>query len=226
MTRRRGICPLASHALPGSVIVAALLACAVATALVGCLSPGSGTCLAQAAESSSDDGAVQASELPGELGADLGFQPSEIDLSDTRRVSVSRLASADTNLDGELVTFVGEVIGEPVEISGDKMWVQIRAVSGSSVIMVVMTEEQVDLIEHYGGYQVEGTTLRITGVYHVADPDQLGEIDVTAYQVEVSDAGGESKEEVDVRGLWGAIGLLFAGVAVLVVGFVVRRRTA
>lgn len=206
----------------GRVLVAVLVALALLAGGVG------GAALGAEKASSGAGDEAQATEVsyPPELGANRGFLPSEVGDASPRRVTIGRLASADVALDGQLVTFTGEVVGEPVRVGGDHRWVQVQSAGGSSYIMVLMTEEQASLIEHYGGYQVKGTTLRITGVYRVADPNQLGDIDVTAYEVTVSDPGEERVEPVKFRMLGVAGALVLLAVALFVVERVVRRRRA
>lgn len=208
-------------AAAGRMLTAGLVALALLGSVVGETARG-----VEKAGSSAGDEAAAAVTYPAELGADRGFLPSEVGDASSRRVTISRLASADVELDGQLVTFSGEVVGEPVSVGDDHRWVQVQSAGGSSYIMVLMTEEQAALIEHYGGYQVKGTTLRITGVYRVADPNQLGDIDVTAYEVTVSDPGEVRVEPVGFRMLWVAGAFVLLAVALFVVERVVRRRRA
>lgn len=219
-------------ALRGAAVTLAL---AAALTLAG--GPGTGAALAapggMKAASSTDVAADAAEpvidaqpEYPGELGADLGFLPSDIDTSKSRRVTISRLASVDDALDGQLVTFSGEVVGEPVRLLDGNRWVQMQSAGSGSYIMVVMTDDQASLIERYGGYQSKGTTLRVTGVYRVADPNQLGDTDVTAYEVTLSDEGERRVEPVKYRMLWCALAFVAAGAVLLVVERIRRRRTS
>lgn len=163
---------------------------------------------------------------PDELGAGLGFMPEGMDGTSARRVTISRLASADTALDGQLVSFSGEVVGEPVWLADGNAWVQVQSASGGSFIMVAMRPEDAALIERVGGYQSKGTTLRITGVYRVADPNQLGDIDVTAYSVSVVDPGEERVEPVNFKMLGLALAFVAASAVLLVVARLVRRRAS
>ncbi len=196
----------------------ALVACCVPWALPDAfLSHASGPSVALA--SSSDD--------PGALGANQGILPVGLSAESATAVTIARLSSADASLNGSLVSFRGEVVGEAVNSSspGSK-WVVLQ--SGSPVassIEVLMANDQVALIENYGSYKVKGSTLLVTGIYRVADPDQDGELDVTAYVVNVVDPGGPIAEEVDWRKLPVGIALVVLGLSLLAVRAVLKWRS-
>ena len=223
------------HGLPCQLLAAlAAMACAAALCLGPAPALAAGARAASSSQadvtvsSSADDAASSAVErvYDPDLGEALGFLPSEVDMRDARSTTISRLASADLALDGQLVTFVGEVLGEPVRIASGMMWVQMQSSSGSAYIMVVMTPEQVSLIENYGAYQVKGTTLRVTGVYRVADEANLGDIDVNAYAVEVVDTGGVQVEPVTRNRLWVGLACVALGAVVLGLGAFLKRRSS
>jgi hypothetical protein len=157
------------------------------------------------------------------LGGDAGFLPSDIDSSQVTHVTIARLSSADTDLDGKLVSFVGEVVGEPVVTGGGGRWVQLKSSSGDA-IEVSMDESMADLIENYGSYAVKGSTLRIIGIYRVADPNNLGNLDVVAYSVSVVDEGGARTDGVDGNELTAALVAVCVAVALLVVKIVLKKR--
>ena len=211
--------------MAAGMLVSVLVASGASPALAA---PATSASADVAASSSMRDAqtAPEQPEYPGELGADLGFLPSDIDPSQARRVTISRLASADVALDGQLVTFSGEVVGEPVRLLDGNRWVQVQSAGGGSYVMVAMTDDQAELIERYGGYQSKGTTLRVTGVYRVADPNQLGDIDVTAYDVALLDPGEQRVEPVKYRMLWVALAFVVVGGVLLVVERIRRRRAS
>lgn len=159
--------------------------------------------------------AQDASEAPG---SSQGILPVGLSADSATVVSIARLAGADLDLNDTLVSFRGEVVGEPVNSSSQgSKWVVMQA-GGSSVssIEVLMTNDQIDLIEHYGAYKTKGSTLLVTGIYRVADPSHTGELDVTAYAVSVLDPGGPVDEKVDWRKL--RLGLVLVAVGLGLVG--------
>ena len=136
-------------------------------------------------------------------------------------------AAATSRSPSLLVSFSGEAVGEPVNasLSGHK-WVLLQSNAGStSSIEVLMTDEQVALIENFGSYQTRGSTLRVTGIYRIADPSQTGTLDVTAYRVRVVDAGGAVANPADMRKLWLGVGLSALGVGLFGLNVYLKRRS-
>lgn len=215
--RRAGCRPLPVRALAAVLAAALVCACALAAAPH-----------ARADAAGSDGAAVASSVLGQTLGGDRGILPVGLDEDSAAYVTIARLASADQALDNTLVSFRGEVVGEAVRSSTPGYrWVLMQSYTGGSTssIEVLMSEEQVALIENYGAYKTRGTTLRVTGIYRVADPNQTGELDVTAYLVRVLDAGGPVEETVDLRLLWAGLALTALGGVLCVVKAYLKRRS-
>lgn len=207
---------------------------ALAFALALALAPGLACAPSEAAAGSVEvvsdadsAGKPAPSVFDGSLGGNRGILPVGLDEDGATYVTVARLASADVSLDSSLVSFRGEVVGEAVNSSTPGYrWVLVQSnTGGTSSIEVLMSEEQVALIENFGSYKTRGTTLRITGIYRLADPNQAGELDVTAYAVRVVDPGGPVAEDVDVRFVWAGAALVAVGVALSVVNVYVKRRS-
>ena len=212
---------------------AAVCGAVAAFALIGasaCLAPGGRTAWEGDASPVACAGAQEASDeaLYGLLDADQGILPVGLSEDDATYTTVECLASADEALDGTLVTFFGEVVGEPVNASSDGYrWVVVQDSSDGSTssIEVLMTDEQVAQIENFGSYQVRGTVLRVTGIYRVADESQTGSLDVTACSVSVVDAGGRVEEPADLRLLWVGLGLVAVGLALTALNVYLKRRS-
>ena len=153
----------------------------------------------------------------GKLGANQGILPVGLSAENATATSIGRLASADLELNGSLVTFRGEAVGEPMNSSSSgSKWVVLQSGTASvNSIQVLMTNDQVALIENFGAYKMRGSTLQVTGIYRVADPSQTGELDVTAYVVSVVDPGGPYEEKIDLRKL--PLGLTLVGVGVVLI---------
>ena len=141
-------------------------------------------------------------------------------------VSINRLANADTTLDSTLVTFRGEVVGDVLaSATTGRRWITMQATSGArATIGVLMDETQIALISYYGAYQTKGTTLLVTGIYRVADDNETGTLDVTAYDVSVVEEGGYHPQKITISKLYVGGALTFVGITLLVVGFVLKRR--
>ena len=65
----------------------------------------------------------------------------------------------------------------------------------------------------------------MTGIYRVADPDQDGELDVTAYVVNVVDPGGPVAEDIDWRKLPVGVALVLLGLGLLGLRAVLKWRS-
>lgn len=95
-----------------------------------------------------------------------------------------------------------------------------------SYILVVMTDELASAIENVGSYKARGTTLQVTDIFRLADPNRMGDMDVTAYQVRIVDPGGERPEQVDMRMLWAGMGFVVLGAGLAGLGVYLHRRTS
>lgn len=149
------------------------------------------------------------------LGGGSGILPAGLSEDAASVVSIARLESADASYDNTLVSFRGEVVGEPVNSSSDQTkWVLVQSSGAkSNSIMVLMTNEQVSQIKNWGAYGIKGATVRVTGIYRVADPNNTGALDVTAYVVTVVDEGGPLEKEPAKAGYM-AVGLSLTALGV------------
>lgn len=93
-------------------------------------------------------------------------------------MTVAELVAAEPELDGTLVSFAGEAIGEPIDADDDHKWVNVSG--GDKLVGVLMTNEQVDQITNYGAYDVKGSELQIAGTLNTSCTDHDGELDVHA----------------------------------------------
>ena len=166
-------------------------------AAVGEAAAGDGGATAGGDGPAEGDAAPAAPVYDAALGGGSGIMPTGLSEDDATFVSIARLESGDSDLNETLVSFRGEVVGEPVNSSTSSYkWVLVQS-SGSktSSIEVLMTNEQVAQIKNWGSYQVKGAMVRVTGIYRVADDDHTGALDVTAYVVHVQDEGGRVELE-------------------------------
>lgn len=136
---------------------------------------------------------------------------------------VGVLTSVNRALDDSDVRFTGEVVGDVVKASQEGCkWANVSG-AANTVISTFVTDGQAELIQNTGSYHATGTTLRITGTYHVACPEHQGELDVHATSVEVLDNGGPVIHLLVPNRLSFALSL--CGIAaVLLAAFLVVRR--
>ena len=89
-----------------------------------------------------------------------------------------------------------------------------------------MTNEQVAQIKNWGSYQVKGATVRVTGIYRVADVNNTGTLDVTVYVVRVVDEGGPLEPElVNTHVVVAGVSLVVLGGILTGVNVYQRRRS-
>ena len=183
------------------------------------------------ADEATDSTASQPAQMPvydAALGGGSGILPTGLSEDDASYVSISRLESGDASYDDSLVSFRGEVVGEPVNSSSSShKWVLVQS-SGArtSSIEVLMTNEQVAQIKNWGSYQVKGATVRVTGIYRVADANNTGTLDVTAYVVRVVDEGGPLEPElVNTHVVVAGVSLVVLGGILTGVNVYQRRRS-
>ena len=193
---------------------------------------GGGTSAAVSQAEQAGDGAGQQEQAApvydASLGGGSGILPTGLSEDDATFVSIARLESGDSTLNDTLVSFRGEVVGEPVNSSTDSYkWVLVQS-SGSSAnsIEVLMTNEQVAQIKNWGSYQVKGATVRVTGIYRVADDNNTGALDVTAYVVRVMDEGGASEQPgADRRLVVAGVAFALLGAALTLINVYQKRRS-
>lgn len=254
MRARSGAGRPRSAAVAGSVCAAWLAAalccaCAAGSAPATCLTPATaraeGVAVQADGESAADEvaGAVAlgtdmagtgveriatgASLLNGVLGGDRGILPVGLGEDVATFTTIARLAGADGSLNETLVAFRGEVVGEPVDSSlPGYRWVLLQSYAGStSSIQVLMSDEFIAQFENFGSYKTKGATLLVTGIYRVADPNQMGALDVTAYSVRVQDPGGPIEHDVDLGHLWIGLALVAVGAILCIVNVYLKWRS-
>ena len=192
------------------------LACACALLALGLL----GAPAALAADETEEDFDVLSSrygtldELANSLNED------EAVVVDTR---IGVLVAANQALDGAQVRFEGEALGEAVQASGGNVWVAVGNTAGQS-ISVLMSEDDAETIGMYGSYQATGSTIQVTGTYHVACDEHQGELEVHADAVELVVEGSVTQHTVSAKRLRTGVALCVLGVALVMAYELLRRR--
>ncbi|MDR2714296.1 MAG: hypothetical protein LBB42_02045 [Coriobacteriales bacterium] len=178
-------------------------------------------------------------------------------------ITVIELDNADVSLDGTVVHFNGEAIGDVISAGGKMVWVALGpgsleaqgnpSAGGSSLtgdtalttttantadvnsggasgtstnasISVYMSRDDAAAITSLGRYHVEGSTLEIEGVFHLACKEHEGLSDVHATSVQQVDAGSTTAENPDVGLLIGGGVLICVGLALVLLFRFLRER--
>ena len=196
----------------------ALLACACVFACVCMVAPG----LVPTALAAGPDADI----------GELSSRYSQLDdLADSRssdenvvvETRISVLAGANQALDGAEVRFQGEAVGEAVRAGEGLQWVSVNVPSGQA-LSVLLTDEQAAEIAVFGDYRHTGSTLQVTGIYHVACDEHQGELDVHASQVDIIEEGQAEEHVVSAKRLDLAIALVTAGTVLVVAYALLSRR--
>lgn len=189
------------------------LFCAGGLLLAGTLAASTlGVPVAGAVPAEGDTPQVPASEIES-LNATRGY----------RQMDISELLSATMRLESKDVEFTGEAIGYPIYADEHHKWVNVK--QGRSMIGVYLTNEQAEQIERYGSYEMTGDTITVRGVYHLACGAHADELEVHADSVEVTVAGQTRVHPWSRGALVAGIVLIFFGVIVSVVQYLVLKRS-
>ena len=119
-------------------------------------------------------------------------------------VSVNQLIEQEDRYDKTLVTVQGEAIGEPLR-RGDECWVNID--DGTNSIGIKMKETDAQRVRTYGSYKQKGDTVQVKGYFYKACPEDGGETDIHAIDVQVVSPGESTPENVPPSKIAAAAGL-------------------
>jgi len=127
-------------------------------------------------------------------------------LAEARVVTSTDLIENALVLDGQTVSYTGEVVGDIMK-RGDHTWLNLS--DGSNAMGVWMETTALGEIAIAGRYGEKGDTVQVTGTFHRACREHGGDLDIHADTLTVVTAG--SPVEHDVH--WGR--LMAAGVFVI-----------
>lgn len=141
--------------------------------------------------------------------------------------SIADLAQADSYYEGQTVLVKGEVVGDRVndEFREENCWITLQdGEDPPSVLAVLLTKEQTNVIDTYGKYGSTGTQLQVRGTFHLECSEHQGLSDVHVDEVSALQPGSTTPEPVDYRVLVGAIIACVIGLALLVMYYIRRER--
>lgn len=164
-------------------------------------------------------------------GSAQGAQASAVPDSDagetsvgSEEVALSELSDAPKHLDGVMVTFEGEVVGDCID-GDDPEHVWISLSEGESAITVYMARDDLEHISHYGSYAYDGTRLKVVGMFHPACSQHDGSIDVHVSGIlDVLDTGGPRAHAVSPFSMATGLALIAVAAGLIVFYNVLRRK--
>ena len=130
----------------------------------------------------------------------------------------AELASARSGLDGQAVTFVGEVVSETLAGGAGHVWVNV--LSEGVAIGVWMPETLAERLEVFGRFSHTGDIVRVTGVLNEGCDQHGGDLDVHAIALEVLRSGERRERPVE----WWKLGAGLGGLALAYLGWRRLRR--
>ncbi len=135
-------------------------------------------------------------------------------------VSIRTLYEEADMYDGRSVVVIGEAIGDIMR-DGSTFWVNVK--DGDFFIGVVLNAELKDKIRHTGRYKVQGSIIKVSGIYNLHCRRHLGERDIHADKIEVLREGGNIEKEIEMSKVFMSIILALA--TIIFVFYPPRRNT-
>jgi len=124
-------------------------------------------------------------------------------------VTGADLVSMTSGLDGQTVTFEGEVVSEA--LAGGRGHVWLNVLSDGVAIGVWMPESMAGQVGEFGRWSHNGDIVRVTGVLNEACGTHGGDLDVHAEELTVRTPGASRSHSVEYWKLApGIVGLLLA----------------
>lgn len=113
--------------------------------------------------------------------------------------SIGSLMTADSYMNGQTVQVIGEVVGDRLRVEGepDFCWLCLQATDRTSgEISVYLSRTLTQLVDTYGAYGRNGTTLQVRGTFNLACDDHEGLTDLHADHVSVVRKGSVVPDEL------------------------------
>ena len=142
--------------------------------------------------------------------------------------SIYELSQADATYQGNTVQVVGEVVGDAIraEENEGKYWITLESIENEheSSISVLVSEEELGLIDTYGGYNREGTTLQVRGIFYLACPSHEGIMDIHAENVTLIAKGSVSQDSFNINDFIPGLILVAIGLVLTLIYTYLRER--
>jgi len=135
--------------------------------------------------------------------------------------TVETLIIKSDQLDGQIVGFQGEVVGDIMR-RGDYCWINVH--DGREAIGVYCPTEMVQHIRFVGDYKHTGDMIIVLGRFHKACPQHGGELDIHAERIRIIKTGALRNYPLSLSRIYIAVALLLF--TVMIFGLFVYRRKA
>lgn len=125
--------------------------------------------------------------------------------AENQPVTSTTLIESASELDGDTVSYSGEVIGD-ILYRGDYAWINVS--DGANAIGIYIPASEAKKIEYVGRYRVVGDTVSLTGTFHRACAQHGGDLDIHADTIGIV-RPGHTVEDEPSNGLLFLAGVLF-----------------
>jgi len=115
-------------------------------------------------------------------------------LSYAQPISSSQLINSAKELDGKIVTYQGEVIGDVMK-RADFAWVNVH--DGINAIGIWVSYSLAREIIYTGSYKAKGDIIEVFGIFHRACPEHGGDLDIHAETLRKIDSGRFLRERLN-----------------------------
>lgn len=182
-----------------------------------------------AGESADEDAAADAETPPAISDPVFGAGTNENNLMNPQQkpdssfiydTSIKLLQEADPYLNDQTVQVTGEVVGDRIRAEFDPgfCWIVLQSNDSQyTEVPVFLDQALTEVIDTYGAYGRKGTTLQVSGTFHLACSDHEGLTDLHADTVSVVSRGYVGEQEFDPNAFVPGAALTAAGLAMLLV---------
>ena len=129
--------------------------------------------------------------------------------------SIYDLQNSDTYYEGQTVQVTGEVVGDLIVAEGEegRKWISVDSLAGepAASVQVYVSDEQAALIDTFGRYERTGTTVSVTGRFHLVCDQHDGLSDIHATSLSVVRQGSRHHTNFSLEPFVPALVLVFAG---------------
>jgi hypothetical protein len=137
--------------------------------------------------------------------------------------TVTGLTNAGQQIDGQDVSFEGEVVGDILNAEPGFKWLLVR--DGNDSLSVLIAADDAEKITHLGRYNETGTRIEVRGIFEIDCAEHDGQTDVHATKITVLDEGSLRESDFSARELEVGALLIVIGACLYVLHWRLRERT-
>ena len=145
---------------------------------------------------------------------DTGLLPDSSFIYET---SIYDLQNSDTYYEGQTVQITGEAVGDIIDAEGEygRKWITVNSLPDDQAasVQVILSDEQAELIDMLGRYEKTGSTVSVTGKFHLVCKQHQGLSDIHATSLVVLQQGSSHHKNFELGPFIPALAMVLAGLA-------------